>query len=238
AIADAAAEAEAQAVTEAEAPAATEDEGGSAWGRSDQTWTTGTVENPAGADDTSGWEAGEAPGSDAGGADSSDPVDPVDPVAIMAAGETIPDVAETAEEPLVSTEDTEPEAVDAEAALSARLDALDPETQSFTDRLASLMPGHGDDAIDGDPRTTRVVVTGLVSVASIASFKRHLGRLAGVQGVAVSSGPEGEFLFNVSHQPDVSFRDAIPSMPGFAARVTSTTDGVVSVTARDPETEG
>ena len=70
--------------------------------------------------------------------------------------------------------------------------------------------------------TTQVVVTGLVSVASIASFKRHLGRLAGVQGVAVSSGPEGEFVFNVSHQPDVSFRDAIPSMPGFAARVTGT----------------
>ena len=82
------------------------------------------------------------------------------------------------------------------------------------------------------------MVTGLVSVASIASFKRHLGRLAGVLTVGVASGPSGEFVFNVTHRPDVSFKDVIPSMPGFAARVTGTGDGVVSVTARDPEAEG
>ena len=64
-----------------------------------------------------------------------------------------------------------------------------------------------------------------MSVASIASFKRHLGRLAGVQYVAVASGPDGEFVFNLNHRPDVSFRDAIPTMPGFAARVTSSGDG-------------
>ncbi len=249
AVAEAVAEAEAQAVAEAEAQAVaeavSEDEAGSAWGRPDQTWTTGADENPAGADDTSGWATADVPESDPGDADSGDPVDPVDPDTVMAATATIPDVNEAVEERLIGTEDAETEseavaaeAVDAEAAMSARLDALDPETQSFTDRLASLMPGHGDDAIGGDPRTTQVVVTGLVSVASIASFKRHLGRLAGVQGVAVSSGPEGEFVFNVTHLPDVSFRDAIPSMPGFAARVTSATDSLVSVTARDPETEG
>jgi hypothetical protein len=98
--------------------------------------------------------------------------------------------------------------------------------------------GHpeGGDA-DGEPRTTQVVVSGLVSVASIASFKRHLGRLTGVTAVAVASGPDGEFVFNVNHRPDVSFRDAVPTMPGFAARVTSSADGVVQVTARDPEAE-
>ena len=56
--------------------------------------------------------------------------------------------------------------------------------------------------------------------------------------VAVASGPEGEFVFNVTHRADVSFRDAVPTMPGFAARVTSTGDGIVTVTARDPEAEG
>ena len=90
---------------------------------------------------------------------------------------------------------------------------------------------------DNEPRTTQVVVSGLVSVASIASFKRHLGRLAGVQGVAVASGPEGEFVFNVTHRADVSFKDSIPTMQGFAARVTGTSDGVVAVAARDPESE-
>ncbi|OGO57109.1 MAG: hypothetical protein A2V85_18060 [Chloroflexi bacterium RBG_16_72_14] len=83
-----------------------------------------------------------------------------------------------------------------------------------------------------------MIVTGLVSVASIASFKRHLGRLGGVQSVSVASGPDGEFMFNVTHRADATFRDAIATLPGFGARVTGTGEGVVHVTARDPETDG
>ena len=75
-------------------------------------------------------------------------------------------------------------------------------------------------------------------MASIASFKRHLGRAAGVQSVGVSSGPDGEFVFAVAHGADVSLRDMIPSLPGFQARVTNSGDGVINVTARDPESEG
>jgi hypothetical protein len=119
----------------------------------------------------------------------------------------------------------------------ARVDAGGVE-ESYTDRLAKLLPAHPDAAGGTEPRTTALVVSGLVSVASIASFKRHLSRIHGVQGVTVASGPDGEFVFNVNHLPDVSFRDAVPTMPGFAARVTSTADGTVHVTARDPEAEG
>ena len=50
------------------------------------------------------------------------------------------------------------------------------------------------------------------SPASPAS-KRHLGRSPRVQAVGVASGPDGEFVFHVTHRPDVSFRDVIPSMP-------------------------
>jgi len=50
---------------------------------------------------------------------------------------------------------------------------------------------------------TQVVVVGLVSVASIATFKRMISRTAGVKSVHVSSGPEGEFIFSVTHQPAV-----------------------------------
>ena len=53
-----------------------------------------------------------------------------------------------------------------------------------------------------EPHTTRVVVTGLVSVASIAGFKRNLSRVAGVQSVGVSSGPDGEFVFAVNHDAE------------------------------------
>ena len=161
------------------------------------------------------------------------------------------DVAETAAELLAQKVEGEggswPAAdfdnVDADAAIAARIDATDGELEgdgtSFVDRLASLMPPKTpeEEAADAEIRSTQVVVTGLVSVASIASFKRHVGRVPGVQAVGVSSGPDGEFVFTVSHRGDVNFRDALPTLPGFAARVTGTGEGVVNVTARDPESE-
>ena len=102
-------------------------------------------------------------------------------------------------------------------------------------RLAGLMPGEGE--VNADLRTTRVVVHGLVSVASIAGFKRHIGKIEGVASVGVSSGPDGEFVFAVSHDSAIDLTQAIPALPGFAAQITSVTDDTVSVSARDPETE-
>jgi len=207
-------------------------------------------------DDVARWAEGETP---SGFPDATEGGDPVDRGSIMAAleaaaeavvaaeaaaesadqAEAAADVAETAAEFLKGRASADDESdPEANAALSARVDAGGFETESYADRLASLLPGHAEGAADGEPRVTQVVVTGLVSVASIASFKRHLGRLHGVTAVAVASGPDGEFVFNVTHRPDVSFRDGIPTMPGFAARVTASGDGVVNVTARDPETEG
>jgi hypothetical protein len=208
------------------------------------------------ADDAPRWSAEAAP---EGFPEPAQGGDPVDRGAIMAAleaaaeavvaaeaaaesaesAEAAADVAETAAELLSGragqTDELDPEA---QAAMAARMDAGGFDTESYQDRLASLMPGHPEADPDGEPRTTQVVVSGLVSVASIASFKRHLGRLPGVTAVSVSSGPDGEFIFSVNHRPDASFRDAIPTMPGFAARVTAAGDGVVSVTAHDPEAEG
>jgi hypothetical protein len=103
-------------------------------------------------------------------------------------------------------------------------------------RLAGLVPVEGG-APTSDLRSTRIVVTGLVSVASIAGFKRHLGRFEGASSVGVSSGPDGEFIFTVVHSPQLDLAAAIPGLPGFAARITATTDDTVTVAARDPETE-
>jgi hypothetical protein len=136
------------------------------------------------------------------------------------------------------------EAAEAEAAAAVQTSDEAEEIPVIADdalaaRLAGLVPEGGtSDAAPSDSRVTQVVVSGLVSVASIASFKRHLGRLAGVQGVGVSSGPEGEFIFAVTHGPDIVLRDAVPAMPGFQARVTGGSDDTVEVTARDPESEG
>ncbi len=109
---------------------------------------------------------------------------------------------------------------------------------SVSARLAGLIPTDVGTAPALPPIatvTSQVVVVGLVSVASIASFKRHLGRLTGVQHVGVSSGPDGEFVFTVTHQPDVALRELVPTIPGFQARVSGTGEGIVNVTAQDPE---
>ena len=103
-------------------------------------------------------------------------------------------------------------------------------------RLAGLVPDA--DTAATEAHTTRVVVTGLVSVASIAGFKRQLSRVAGVQSVGVSSGPDGEFLFAVAHDSGIVLRDAVTTLPGFGARVTAEADGELTVTAKDPEAEG
>jgi hypothetical protein len=133
----------------------------------------------------------------------------------------------------------------AEAEARAAAEAADDDGSSVSDeiptldeeavaaRLAALVPPPGE--TNDEPRTTQVSVTGLVSVASIAGFKRQLSRIAGVKSVGVSSGPDGEFLFAVNHDASVELRDAIPTLPGFGARVTGSGEGSLQVTARDPE---
>jgi hypothetical protein len=135
------------------------------------------------------------------------------------------------------------DAAEAEAAQAADSGSETEEIAEIGDdalaaRLAGLVPGKGGDKTrSSETKSTQVVVVGLVSVASIASFKRHLGRLSGVQSVGVSSGPDGEFLFAVNHTADVALRDTIPSMPSFQARVTGSGDGTLNVSAHDPESD-
>ncbi|MEX2010758.1 MAG: hypothetical protein WEF51_00825, partial [Chloroflexota bacterium] len=134
-------------------------------------------------------------------------------------------------------------AAEAEAAAAVGTSDMTEEIPTIADdalaaRLAGLVPGSSDDAApaaSGEAVTTQIVVTGLVSVASIASFKRHLGRVPGVQSVGVSSGPEGEFIFAAHHGPEVVLRDAIPGLPGFRAKVTGEKESTVEVAAHDPE---
>jgi hypothetical protein len=102
-------------------------------------------------------------------------------------------------------------------------------------RLAGLV---AEDHTTEESATTRVIVSGLVSVASIAGFKRNLARVAGVRTVGVSSGPDGEFVFGVVHDTGLTLAEAIATLPGFSARVTNETAGELTVAARDPETEG
>ena len=81
--------------------------------------------------------------------------------------------------------------------------------------------------------TTRVVVSGLVSVANIAAFKRGLGRIAGVSTIGVASGREGEFVYNVTHGVGPELAASIKAMPAFDIDITEDTSEVIQLAARD-----
>ncbi len=158
-----------------------------------------------------------------------------------------PDQNATGFDPRISALGLTPDfaAAEAEAMLDAASDPGEPGDgdqavveEAVAARLANLVPGPTEPAHTGAIATTQVVVVGLVSVASIAGFKRHLARVPGVQSVGVSSGPDGEFVFTAVHHDDVAMREIVPTLPGFKARVSNAGDGVVHVTAHDPESDG
>ena len=81
--------------------------------------------------------------------------------------------------------------------------------------------------------STRVVVAGLISVASIANFKRSLARIPGIWSIGVSSGPDGEFVFTVSHKESLSLATEIGAMSAFESEITGEAEGEITVSAHD-----
>jgi hypothetical protein len=146
----------------------------------------------------------------------------------------------------IETEAHEPTAVDfaaAEAEAATFVGDLD-----HDDGLASLAERGSASSADpvapadvtdspasGERKTARVVVLGLVSVASIATFKRSLGRVPGVSAIGVASGPDGEFVFTVSHDPGFGLAQAIVALPGFDAHITAESPDGLEVVAHDPD---
>ena len=152
--------------------------------------------------------------------------------------------------------EAEPAAAVAEAAPEQAPDfaAAEAEAATFTgdldddDGLASLGNAERETApsdaiatapvsapVSGERVSSRVVVQGLVSVASIATFKRSLGRVNGVSAIGVASGPDGEFVFTVSHDSGLALADAIRGLQGFDAKITAETPGGLEVAAHDPD---
>ena len=130
------------------------------------------------------------------------------------------------------------------AAFSGDLDADDGLTMPAAARLDSigddLAAADGATADDSPPQgeraTTRVVVLGLVSVASIATFKRSLGRVAGRLGHRRRVRPRRRVRLHRQPRRGRSPR-ATRSWPCRASRPGSpaeTADGL-EVTAHDPD---
>lgn len=100
-----------------------------------------------------------------------------------------------------------------------------------TARRADQVPSPAD---ANGPDSTRLLVSGLTSVAGISAFKGALGQLPGVRSVSVSSGVPGVFVFAVSHDPGVDLDSGVASLPGFGARITDATDDGFTVAAHEP----
>jgi hypothetical protein len=204
-------------------------------------------------------EAADAASAEAASAEAPDAASAEAAEATSAAGEAAVETVEGPEatltgEPEAAGSTTEPAAsrdprlavlgliadfatAEAAAAEAAAADA-DGIPEVGGDRLAARLADLVPDRPASEPvetASTQVITTGLVSVASIAGFKRHLGRLPGVVRVGVSSGPDGEFVFAVEHDPAAQLPDLIPTIPGFGARVVGSGDGVVQVHAQDPQ---
>lgn len=178
------------------------------------------------------------------GADANATADQAAAPAPDSFGDTAADGSTAHDDPRLSALGLTPDFAAAEAeaaALGTTDDGSDEQVPEIADeaiaaRIAGLVP-EGDGAADASA-STRVIVTGLISVASIAGFKRHLSRATGVRSVGVSSGPDGEFIFAVEHESDVALRDVVAALPGFGARVTGEAEGELTVAARDPESDG
>jgi len=82
---------------------------------------------------------------------------------------------------------------------------------------------------------TQIAVVGLVSVASIATFKRLLSRAPGIHSVQVASGPDGEFVFSATHDQGCDVAAVVASLQGFEVQVVDLGPGVVNARAVDPE---
>ncbi|HEX5239997.1 MAG TPA: hypothetical protein VFW20_03275 [Candidatus Limnocylindrales bacterium] len=143
-----------------------------------------------------------------------------------------PPVAEDGSEPKTATApEVEPEpgaeavAEDSrEAAADTRADAgdhLDPETAAAAE--AESLAG-----LDGQ---TQLLVSGLSGMAAIAAFKGGLLHVPGVSAVSVMTTASGEIAFTVTHDAEADLRDALRSMPGFAARVMADDGSSVMVAA-------
>jgi hypothetical protein len=84
-----------------------------------------------------------------------------------------------------------------------------------------------------DLASSRIVVSGLVSVANIANFKRSLARTAGVSTIGVASGPDGDFVFTVGHTLGSALSASVMGLSGFDIQVTGETDEAITVVAQD-----
>jgi hypothetical protein len=103
-----------------------------------------------------------------------------------------------------------------------------PEGEASTEEAVAFV-----EAPAADLASSAIVVSGLVSVANIANFKRSLARTPGVSTIAVASGPDGDFVFTVGHTLGSALSASVLGLSGFDIQLTGETDEAITVVAQD-----
>jgi hypothetical protein len=111
-----------------------------------------------------------------------------------------------------------------EEVLAGRLAELDAELEAAQPAAESAAP-----VGSSEPMTTDVVVKGLGSFGAITGFRQSLASVAGIDGVALSLGSSGEFIFRTTHKPSVDVAAAITHLEGDGAKVERRPDGMLVV---------
>lgn len=126
-------------------------------------------------------------------------------------------------------------AAEAEAAATEGLDLSTAEEWPAAVMAAARRSGD-DVAVPSDEAamTSKVLVSGLSSVAGISAFKGAIGGLPGVRSVSVSTGERGVFVYTVNHDPETDVAAQIGELSAFSVEITEATDDGLTVTAHEP----
>ena len=86
------------------------------------------------------------------------------------------------------------------------------------------------DAPRGESSATEVLVKGLGSFGAITGFRQSLASVEGIDGVSLSLGPTGEFVFRAIHAVGFDVAAAIMKLEGDAANIEERPEGGLRVT--------
>ena len=125
-------------------------------------------------------------------------------------------------------------AAEAEAAATEGLDLSTAEEWPAAVMAAARRADEAAASSDESGTSSKLLVTGLTSVAGISAFKGAIGGLPGVRSVSVSTGERGVFVYTVNHEAETDIAAAIGDLSAFAVRITEATGDSLSVTANEP----
>ena len=119
-----------------------------------------------------------------------------------------------------------------EEVLAARLAELDAKLAPGPDAPSAENGSGGAPVAAGsaEPTSTEILVKGLGSFGAITGFRQALAGVDGIEGVSLSLGPTGEFVFRAIHPSGFDVATAIAKLEGDAAKVEPQADGGLRVT--------